>query len=171
MKTKRGLAYLLSFLLLFSLMMSQGTLLVRAEDPQEGGQSQERTFSVDFGSGSWTIKDVTVTANYKGTQPISEETEITLSNFNAETMEARLTGADNFSVTLNVSDGKTSLSKRNSQGGIPDGNLTFEVVAKSDSGDNSGAGTEENTREISVTITDTEKCLDKMGDYIKIDGI
>lgn len=171
MKTKRGLAYLLSFLLLFSLMMSQGTLLVRAEDPQEGGQSQERTFSVDFGSGSWTIKDVTVTANYKGTQSISKDMEITLSNFNAETMEARLTGADNFSVTLNVSDGKTSLSKRNSQGGIPDGNLTFEVVAKSDSGDNSGAGTEENTREISVTITDTEKCLDKTGDYIKIDGI
>ncbi len=178
MKKKRGMAWLLSFLLVFSLMVGTCTVQVRAEEETTEGQqgeSSERTFSVDFGSGSWTIGDVMVTADYNGTRSITESTSITLTNFNADTMEVRLTGADNFSTTLKVIDGTTSLKQKTNEGGIPDGELTFSVVEKSTSGggNQGGAGSgesEENTKEITVRITDDAKCLDTQGSYIRIDG-
>ena len=178
MKKKRGMAWLLSFLLVFSLMVGTSAVQVRAEEETTEGQqeeSPERTFSVDFGSGSWTVGDVTVTAGFKETQSITESTPITLTNFNADTMEVRLTGADNFSTTLNVKDGTTSLKQKANEGGIPDGVLTFSVVEKSTSGggNQGGAGSgesEENTKEITVSITDDAKCLDTYRRYIRIDG-
>ena len=178
MKKKRGMAWLLSFLLVFSLMVGPSAVQVRAEEETTEGQqgeSPERTFSVDFESGSWTIGDVTVTADSKEIQSITESTPITLTNFNADTMEVRLTGADNFSTTLNVKDGTTSLKQKANEGGIPDGVLTFSVVGKSTSGggNQGGAGSgesEENTKEITVSITDNAECLDTQRRYIRIDG-
>lgn len=90
-------------------------------------------YSVDFGTGSWTVGDVNVTANKSGKQTLSESDIITLTGFDAETMEARVDGADNFWTTLTVTNGQTSISAHTNDGGVPT-DIAFSVVAKSSGG-------------------------------------
>ena len=92
-------------------------------------------YVVNFGSGSWTINDVTVTCDKSGTiDNIERNTEISLTNFNPETMEVKVSATDGFSINLNVTSNKTSLGSRNDQGGYPTGTLAFVVQAKNQEG-------------------------------------
>lgn len=94
----------------------------------QGGNPE--THTVDFGTGSWTVGEQTVTADKSGIiYDLAADDEITLTDFNADTMQVKLVAGDGFSTTLKVINGETSLSARD-QGGLPDGTLTFSVVAK-----------------------------------------
>lgn len=99
-------------------------------------QKPAREYSVNFGKGSWEINGVTVNANVKGEdlsgevlyRTIKDSDVITLSNFNAGTMVAKVTGVDGFNTVLPVVEGKTSLSSSNAN--YPDGTLNFVVETK-----------------------------------------
>ena len=104
------------------------------ENPGENAAS----YSVDFGEGSWIVGDVTVTANKSGEQTLSESDIITLTGFDAETMEARVDAEDGFWTTLAVTDGQTSISAHTNDGGVPT-DIAFSVVEKSS---NPGGGGE-----------------------------
>ena len=85
--------------------------------------------NVSFGTGSWKIGDVTVTADKTGTQKISTIEIITLTNFDPDTMEVRVVDEDGDGLILKVTNGKTSISANDNDGGIPD-DLTFMVFEK-----------------------------------------
>lgn len=88
------------------------------------------THMVDFGSGSWTVGEQTVTADKNGKLELAMDGVITLNGFDADTMQVKLVGGDGFSTTLNVIDGKTKLSEKNSEGLPREGALTFSVEKK-----------------------------------------
>lgn len=172
MKVKRGIAWLLSFLMVFSLIMGISKMQVYALGA---------TYTVDFGTGSWTVGDVTVSADKSGTlENFAEETVITLTGFNAESMEVRLSASEGFHTTLTVDEnGQTSLSAKNCEG-LPNDTLTFSVVAKSsgDGGNGGGSGSDEggsgdlkNPKTIVVNITAGSEYLDTFGSYLKVDGV
>jgi len=104
------------------------------------------TFDVNFGSGSWTIDEVTVTAQINGSdvsgvQNIGVYDSIVLSNFNSETMEVKITATDGFTTYLMVDDGTTALSSLPVNVGLPYGqSLTFSVQAKPDESTPPGPG-------------------------------
>ena len=113
----------------------------------EFGFAEVPTHSVNFGEGEWTVNGVTVKSDKKGTNDITDKDIITLTNFNPNTMIAKVSAADGFGTTLNVSEGKTSLSARIESGGYPNGGtLTFSVEVKpndsqgSDGSGNQGSG-------------------------------
>lgn len=85
--------------------------------------------NVSFGTGSWKIGDVTVTADKTGTQKISTIEIITLTNFDPDTMEVRVVDEDGDGLILKVTNGKTSISANDHDGGIPY-DLTFMVCEK-----------------------------------------
>lgn len=91
------------------------------------------SYSVDFGEGSWIVGDVTVTADKSGEQILSEGDIITLTGFDAETMEARVEAEDGFGTTLTVTDGRTSISAHPNDVGVPT-DITFSVLAKPSGG-------------------------------------
>lgn len=94
------------------------------------GSSEPASYhNVSFGTGSWKIGDVTVTADKTGTQKISTIEIITLTNFDPDTMEVRVGAEDGFGLILKVTNGKTSISANDNDGGIPD-DLTFMVFEK-----------------------------------------
>lgn len=119
----------------------------RIEEVHNGGNSgnhgdmSEREFTVDFRPASWTIEkgtqNETTTASVagkditNGTVTITGETEISLSNWHSDLMEAIVTVIDDgFSTRLNVSeDGKTKIMDAEAEH-IPDGTLAFSVVLK-----------------------------------------
>ncbi|MDD5950137.1 MAG: fibronectin type III domain-containing protein [Lachnospiraceae bacterium] len=106
--------------------------------------TNRETHTVDFGSGSWIVGEKNVSASKTGTiAALAMDEEITLTGFDADTMEVRLVATDGFNTTLTVDEsGKTSLSAKNCEG-LPDGTLTFSVVAKSSGGgDDPGPGPE-----------------------------
>ena len=92
-------------------------------------EQPSRYHNVSFGTGSWKIGDVTVTADKTGTQKISTIEIITLTNFDPDTMEVRVGAEDGFGLILKVTNGKTSISANDHDGGIPD-DLTFMGVEK-----------------------------------------
>ena len=59
MKVKKRIAQLLSFLMIFSLVMGNSNLQVNATG---------ETYTVDFGTGSWTVGGVEVKADKNGTE-------------------------------------------------------------------------------------------------------
>lgn len=165
MKMKRRTVLLFSFLMVFSLLMGTSKMQVYAN---------ESTYSVNFGEGSWTVGNTTVTVtNRNGTEELSTDDIISLTGFDAETMEVKVEATSGFWVTLTVADGTTSLSARTTEGGYPDEGLTFCVVAKS-SGEGGGGGNPGNLQnpiEIIVNITSGTEYLDSYGVNIRIDGI
>ena len=92
-------------------------------------EQPSRYHNVSFGTGSWKIGDVTVTADKTGTQKISTTEIITLTNFDPDTMEVRVGAEDGFGLILKVTNGKTSISANDHDGGIPY-DLTFMVFEK-----------------------------------------
>ena len=92
-------------------------------------EQPSRYHNVSFGTGSWKIGDVTVTADKTGTQKISTIEIITLTNFDPDTMEVRVGAEDGFGLILKVTNGKTSISANDHDGGIPY-DLTFMVCEK-----------------------------------------
>ena len=111
---------------------------------QGGDNSQNRTYNVNFGNATWTVGEVQVTATMEGktinnSQDIvlNDNDIITLTNFNPETMEVRVTESkvsNPFSTTLTVdANSTTKIANRTNNGGIPD-NLVFSVEPKSQQG-------------------------------------
>ena len=139
MKAKRRIAWLLSFLMVFSLIMGTSKMQVYAESVSGGDAGggepggNVASYSVDFGEGSWIVGDVTVTADKSGEQTLSEGDIITLTGFDAETMEARVEAEDGFGTTLTVIDGRTSISAHPNDVGVPT-DITFSVLAKPSGG-------------------------------------
>lgn len=120
---------LLSFVLTSLLLITCLTINIKTL------RADGETYTVDFGSGSWTIGEVTVTVDKNGIiNNIEKNSEITLTNFNSETMEVKVGASDGFNVMLNVVEGKTSLAARSNDGGYPSGTLTFVVQPKNQSG-------------------------------------
>ena len=107
------------------------------ENPGENAAS----YSVDFGTGSWIVGGVTVTADKSGEQTLSESDIITLTGFDAETMEARVDAEDGFGTTLAVTDGQTSISAHTNDGGVPT-DIAFSVAEKSSEPGGGGNGGE-----------------------------
>ena len=105
--------------------------------------------NVSFGTGSWKIGDVTVTADKTGTQKISTIEIITLTNFDPDTMEVRVVDEDGDGLILKVTNGKTSISANDHDGGIPY-DLTFMVFEKeavpggNEDGENNNDGMDNN---------------------------
>ena len=110
------------------------------EPPQQPGSS----YNVNFGTATWTINNVTVTATMAGKTinnsqsiEIEDNDVITLTNYDMDNMEVRITesGSDNpFSTSLNVDSNNgvytTKISNRTNNGGVPN-NLIFEVIDRS----------------------------------------
>ncbi len=111
-----------------------------------GGEA-EGTYTVWFGEGSWEIGDVTVTTNRTDVQYLAENDIITLQNFDAETMEARVDAEDGFWTTLAVTDGQTSISAHTNDGGVPT-DIAFSVVEKS-----TGGGEVNNGNAVQANVT------------------
>lgn len=137
----------------------------RQDGSNSGNPPETQSVNINFGSGSWTVGEQTVTADKSGTQELVMDDVITLAGFNADTMQVTLKAADGFSTTLIVTDGKTSLSKRSNEGGLPNNvTLTFSVVEKGEPGPGPGpepgpgdepahGGYEGEEKTASVTVT------------------
>ena len=102
--------------------------VVHADGDESGG------YSVNFGSGVFQIgeTDVTVTVNgeaVSGDQTVSEEDVIGLEGFDADTMIAKIEGANDFQAELNVEAGQTTITALK-EGVLPEGGLKFSVVQK-----------------------------------------
>ena len=114
----------------------------RLQEVHQGGNQPQvdlsnADFTVDFGSASWEVLETTVTATING-NPIAANpvnlkgnTEITLSNYNPQTMDVRVTeqnGENPFSTTLRVNEyGVTRIMDHNA-GNLPAGPFIFSVV-------------------------------------------
>ena len=116
-------------------------------------KAEEGSYSVDFGNldgekkASYTVGETTVTAQLPAETTVSgtvatltDSTEITLSNFDPETMEVAVAAEDGFRTTLAVQDNKTKLSNRENPGGGLPSELKFTISAKQPSGDPEGPG-------------------------------
>ena len=92
------------------------------------------SLSVTF-NGSWQVGEVSVSADKNGTVDLGDTDVIQLTNFDPDTMEAVLTGPNNFEATLIVDEeGKTSISTA-SVDSFPV-NMDFIVRAKNSGGGN-----------------------------------
>lgn len=145
-----------------------------------GGGDISPTYTVDFGTGSWKIGETTVTADKTGQQTLSDFDVITLTNFNAATMEVKVSATDGFGTMLTVTDNKTSLSAKTNDGGLPSA-MTFSVEPKTSGGNGEGGNGEGGNGEggsnvkvpktITVSVTEGESYLDTLNnDYLRIDG-
>lgn len=93
-----------------------------------------------------------------------------MTGFNAETMEVKLTATGGFSTTLTVDEsGKTSLSARGGDGGLPDETMTLSVEEKSSGGGGNTGLTDPVT--ISVNVITGNDYLDTFGNNLKVDGV
>lgn len=119
---------------------------------------------VNFGGGSWTVGEVTVTSDRNGTLELNDNDEIILTNFNADTMEVKVASSDGFQTTLNVIGGKTKLANKTNDGGLPS-DLTFSVQAKGAGGGPSDPPTPGGDPNIFVETNQPE-----MIGELKIDG-
>lgn len=124
-KTKEKIGLLLCILMIFSTIFANMTLAAMASEGGDIGDGE--SYSVDFGTGSWSIGDITVTADRQGRQELSTSDEITLTNFDSNTMAVKVSASDGFNTNLTVEGNVTSLSRRNNDGGLPT-ELTFSVV-------------------------------------------
>ena len=103
------------------------------------GQGENTTYSTDFGSASWDINGVTVTASVEGKDltngaiELAEDEIIILTNFDPETMEVRISATDGFNTTLTVNeDGETSYLAKEAEALPREGGFVFEVLPKND---------------------------------------
>ncbi len=121
----------------------------------------------------WVIGDVIVTA-YQGNEELSgavelaPNDEITLDNFNSETMEALLTADDDdFQTFLTVDSGKTSLSTAEAEGVPSNTTIRFVVRAK----DNGGGGGNNEGRAATLSFPNaTVSTADNTATYTVNDG-
>ncbi len=107
MRLKRKLIALMMTVCMVIGMLPAG--VVHADGDESGG------YSVNFGSGVFQIgeTDVTVTVNgeaVSGDQTVSEEDVIGLEGFDADTMIAKIEGANDFQAELNVEAGQTTIT-------------------------------------------------------------
>lgn len=129
-----------------------------------------RTFSINFGSSSWTVGETNVTVDRSGTEVLGENDEISLTNFNPETMEVRIseTIENPFSTTLTVVDGKTKLANKNCDN-LPDGPFIFSVQSSRGGSGSTPPGPVEHPEKIKISIEEGAELLDAMTATI-VDG-
>ena len=118
----------------------------RIQEKQQGGeqpQGQDLSnvdFTIDFGTGSWTVNEQVVTATIggnpiSGATQIKGNTEITLSNYNPETMDVRVdeqVEQNPFGTTLRVDQNGVTRIVDHNAGNLPQGPFVFSVVEHHD---------------------------------------
>ena len=139
------------------------------QDSNNGGEvdPNERIFQVDFNEASYTIGNEVVTASVQGATNyrnvnLSEETEISLTNFNPETMMVVVRGQEGWATNLTVNNGKTSLLKRGSDNEgnlceIPGGMLFFSVEAKQENINSQDNHEEQGNTVANITVSAGER--------------
>lgn len=140
------------------------------------------SYTVDFGEGKWAVGDVIVLVNKSGVQTITESDEITLTNFDSNTMEVKIAeynedGTEVFRTTLNVTENKTSLAEKNSDT-LPNITLSFSVVAKSSEsgGDDSNGGMQTESGNIVINVKNAQGSsaayyrIGDSGEFTQING-
>ncbi|MBP3577521.1 MAG: hypothetical protein J6K15_05355, partial [Lachnospiraceae bacterium] len=114
------------------------TYAIICTDAQTPGGEDENAYYIDFGTGSWTVGDVTVSApeGMNGVVPMLDTDTIStemLENFDPETMDITLTTGDGFVIYLEIDEnGNTTLASTRDGVELPPygENLTFAVVTK-----------------------------------------
>lgn len=147
MKCKKHIAWLLSFALIVIAVFANSQP-ARADEASEDNQD---IHVIDFSDGqisgdtvSYTVNESTVTVTSSVTISDSKASlklndDLTLSdNFDSETMELVVYADDGFNVRLVVTDGKTSLANRETEGGYPDGDLKLVIRARQTGGQEPG---------------------------------
>ncbi|MBR6033316.1 MAG: hypothetical protein IKP28_00955 [Clostridia bacterium] len=102
----------------------------------EGPQLGE-SYTVDFGTGAWTVDGVNVSAAIWGKSTIDGPVEVELNElikldgFNPDTMQITLEAEDGFKTQLHIvtTNSETSLESADAEG-LPGGTLTFKVEKK-----------------------------------------
>lgn len=106
---------------------SNTSVAIQDAAPQQQPQ-QQGTRTVKF-AGPWNVGNASVSADRSGDVELGANDQITLTNFDPDTMQAVLAGEGRFSTNLTVTNGKTSLSTVDPQVNLP-GGLEFKVIAK-----------------------------------------
>jgi hypothetical protein len=107
---------------------SNTSVAIQDAAPQQG------TRTVKF-AGPWNVGNVSVSADRSGDVELGANDQITLTNFDPDTMQAVLVGESRFNTNLTVTNGKTSLSTVDPSVNLP-GGLEFKVIAKSNQNQN-----------------------------------
>lgn len=164
MKKWKGKTRWMAVLLSLCMVVAGNPMIVFAD-------TSDVNYTVDFGNGSWTVGEVTVSSDKNGIQTLSETDTIALTNFDADTMAVKISASDGFNTTLAVTNNTTSLSTKNCDG-LPNATLTFSVVDQlSNEGGGSGSGNIQNPKTIIVNVTSGSEYLDTQGnEYIRVDG-
>jgi len=113
---------------------SNTSVAIQDAAPQQQPPQQQGTRTVKF-AGPWNVGNVSVSADRSGDVELGANDEISLTNFDPDTMQAVLAGEGGFSTNLTVTNGKTSLSTVDPQVNLP-GGLEFKVIAKSNQNQN-----------------------------------
>lgn len=145
-KCKTKIAWMLSLVLVVVAVFANVQITKADTNPPESGGPSD-TITLDFSDGTVNGNDVTYTVGESSvtlTSSVNIETNkaalglddiITVGEgFNPDTMEIVVYAADGFNVILNVSESRTSLSQRATEGGYPGGELRL-VVREKQAGD------------------------------------
>ena len=109
------------------------------DNPGGGGgipMPSGETYQVDFGTASWNVDGVTVTASIEGKDltdgflDVVDSDIIVLTNFNPDTMTIRVYTADGFSMNLIHVNGETCLAYLAGDGVLPPEDLYFEIISR-----------------------------------------
>lgn len=149
MKCKKHIAWLLSLaLIIIAVFANSQTARAEGEAPENNQDVHTINFSDGQISGdivSYTVNGATVTLTSSavisedGKANLKLNDKLTLDDkFDSETMELVVYGDNNFNVRLTVTDGKTSLANRETDGGYPDGELKMVIRARQTGGQEPG---------------------------------
>lgn len=150
MKCKKHIAWLLSLaLIIIAVFANSQTARAEGEAPENNQDVHTINFSDGQISGnivSYTVNGSTVTLTSSaaisedGKASLGLNDNLTLSdNFDSGTMELVVYAEDGFNVRLIVTDGQTSLAKReNPEGGYPNGELKMVIRARQAGGQEPG---------------------------------
>lgn len=128
------------------------------------------SYSVNFGTASWTIGETTVTAAIEGLTltngavDVDSTDRIVLTNFDSSKMVIKLVGSNNYNTTLIYSgDGTTGVTDFEEQNvTLPDETLTFVIEAKEQQQPQQPVGGDEDI-EFDVAFTDTHIIMEING--------
>lgn len=149
MKCKKHIAWLLSLaLIIIAVFANSQTARAEGEAPENNQDVHTINFPDGQISGntvSYTVNGATVTLTSSaaisedGKASLGLNDNLTLSaNFDSETMELVVYAEDGFNVRLIVTDGHTSLARRETEGGYPDGELKMVIRARQTGGQEPG---------------------------------
>ena len=150
----------------------------------DGEFTEDCSYEVDFETATWNINDAVVNAEVsgkvlnQGEVSLYANEEITLTNFNAGTMQVRIYSEGGFNAVLSVIDGKTTISSFDG-GNLPNNETLTFVVEAYDNQDEMGLGGDEDISfgidftgtHVNVWINDIVVITDENGFTNTFDGV